>query len=145
MTHTIFFTDILLTWPDEQWALMRADDAGTPWWPAGNPSRDGHLVDLHGEQPGRGERGCSPRWRQGRWSQVTDADLSEVLDLWQIVLSRQAQGGAAPLELRRMTGNLRASVDELDAAVGERTTAYDRAECSLLAAARAVVEEAGGA
>jgi argininosuccinate lyase len=77
----------------------------------------------------------------GRSWGLAGVDFSEVLDPWQIVLSRQAQGGAAPAALRRMTGNLRVSLDELDATVGERTAVHDRAERALLAAARAVVEK----
>jgi argininosuccinate lyase len=72
---------------------------------------------------------------------LVEKDLSEVLDPWQIVLSRRAQGGAAPTALRRMTGDLRASLDELDAAVAKRTATHDRAEQALLKAARAVVEK----
>jgi argininosuccinate lyase len=70
---------------------------------------------------------------------LAGADLSEVLDPWRIVLSRQAQGGAAPAAVRRMIGNLRDSLDELDAAVGERVAVYDRAERELLDAAKASV------
>jgi argininosuccinate lyase len=74
---------------------------------------------------------------------LAGADLSEVLDPWQIVLSRQAQGGAAPPAVQRMTANLRASLDELDAAAVERAASYDRAEQALLDAARAAAETAG--
>ncbi|HYZ36616.1 MAG TPA: argininosuccinate lyase, partial [Pseudonocardiaceae bacterium] len=72
---------------------------------------------------------------------LAGANLSEVLDPWQIVLSRQAQGGAAPAAVHSMIENLRASVDELDAAVGERNAAYDRAERALLAKARAAADQ----
>jgi argininosuccinate lyase len=72
---------------------------------------------------------------------LAGANLSEVLDPWQIVLSRQAQGGAAPAAVHSMIENLRASVDELDAAVGERNAAYDRAERALLEKARAAAEQ----
>jgi argininosuccinate lyase len=74
---------------------------------------------------------------------LAGADLSEVLDPWQIVLSRQAQGGAAPPAVQRMIANLRASLDELDAAAVERAASYDRAERALLDAARAAAETAG--
>ncbi|MGH3768246.1 MAG: argininosuccinate lyase [Pseudonocardiaceae bacterium] len=80
----------------------------------------------------------------GRSWGLGGADLSEVLDPWQIVLSRRAEGGAAPSALRRMAGNLRASLDELDVVVGERSAAYDRAERALLEAARVAVEKAEG-
>ncbi|MCA1820310.1 MAG: argininosuccinate lyase [Pseudonocardia sp.] len=75
---------------------------------------------------------------------LAGANLSEVLDPWQIVLSRQAQGGAAPAAVRRMIVNLRDSLDELDAAVIERTASYDRAERELLDAARVSVAKAAG-
>ena len=74
---------------------------------------------------------------------LAGADLSEVLDPWQIVLSRQAQGGAAPPAVQRMTANLRASLDGLDAAAVERAASYDRAEQALLDAARAAAETTG--
>lgn len=83
------------------------------------------------------------REHTGRSWGLTGMDLSEVLDPWQIVLSRHAQGGAAPTAVHRMTGNLRRSLDELDATVSERAAAHDRAESALLAAAKAVVEQDG--
>jgi argininosuccinate lyase len=54
------------------------------------------------------------------------------------VLSRGAQGGAAPAALGRMTEELHRSLDELSAAAAARAAGYDRAEQALLATARAV-------
>ncbi|HEY1969194.1 MAG TPA: argininosuccinate lyase, partial [Pseudonocardia sp.] len=68
-------------------------------------------------------------------------DLTEVLDPWRIVQSRQAEGGAAPEALARMTAALRAELDRLDADAAARTAAFDDAEARLLATARAVVSE----
>jgi argininosuccinate lyase len=76
---------------------------------------------------------------------LAGADLSGVLDPWQIVLSRQAEGGAAPAAVRHMIANLRAATEKLDAAVGQPVAAYDHAEAALLDAARAAVTTAGGA
>ncbi len=96
-------------------------------------------MKITGEMIDEAARECTGR----SWG-LTGADLSEVLDPWQIVLSRRAQGGAAPSALRHMVGNLRATLHELDGAVGERSAAYDRAERALLEAARAAVEKAAG-
>jgi hypothetical protein len=43
-----------------------------------------------------------------------------------------------------MIANLRAWLDQLDAAVGERTAAYDHAERALVEAARAAAGTEGG-
>ncbi len=75
----------------------------------------------------------------GRSWDLAGADLSDVLDPWRIVLSRQADGGAAPAALTRMIGGLRASVAALTADAHTRTAAFDHAEEALLATARAVV------
>ena len=68
---------------------------------------------------------------------LSGADLSAVLDPWRIVLSRQADGGAAPAALSRMTVELRRSVAGLAADAQARTAEFDRAEEALLVAARA--------
>ncbi len=70
---------------------------------------------------------------------LAGTDLSEVLDPWKIVLSRQADGGAAPAALARMTTALEGSIETLAAQARARTAEFDRAEDALLAAARAVV------
>ena len=72
----------------------------------------------------------------GRTWGLAGVDLSEVLDPWQIVLSRKADGGAAPSALARMTGDLRSAVADLAGRAAERNAAHDRAEDELLAAAR---------
>jgi argininosuccinate lyase len=73
----------------------------------------------------------------GRSWGLAGADLSEVLDPWKIVLSRGAQGGAAPAALGRMTEELHRSLDELSAAAAARLAGYDHAEQALLQTARA--------
>jgi argininosuccinate lyase len=57
---------------------------------------------------------------------LAGVDLSEVLDPWQIVLSRQAQGGAAPATLRRMTLRCGRSQRRGGAAAGLRRAAARR-------------------
>jgi argininosuccinate lyase len=78
-----------------------------------------------------------------RWG-LAGADLSEVLDPARIVLSRRADGGAAPEAMRRMLTELRASVMDLTAAARTRAAAFDRAEQQLLAAAAAAAPPAAG-
>jgi argininosuccinate lyase len=68
---------------------------------------------------------------------LAGADLSEVLDPWRIVLSRQATGGAAPAALARMVAELAESTAELAATARAREEAFDRAEEQLLATAEA--------
>lgn len=75
----------------------------------------------------------------GRPWGLAGADLSEVLDPWQIVLSRRAQGGAAPDALAAMVTSLRRALGELAASARQRTAGFDRAEQRLLDTARAVV------
>jgi argininosuccinate lyase len=72
---------------------------------------------------------------------LAGADLSDVLDPWRIVLSREAEGGAAPAALARMTAELTASIDELTAAARDRDAGFDRSEERLLAAARAAAAD----
>jgi len=71
-----------------------------------------------------------------RWG-LAGADLSEVLDPWRIVLSRQAEGGAAPAALARMVTELRIAAADLIDAAHACTARFDAAEQHLLAAARA--------
>ena len=71
-----------------------------------------------------------------RWG-LAGADLSEVLDPWRIVLSRQAEGGAAPAALARMVTELRIAAADLSAAAHAGTARFDAAEQHLLASARA--------
>lgn len=74
---------------------------------------------------------------------LAGADLSAVLDPWQIVLSRAAQGGAAPDALASMITPLRTRLDELDTLAADRTAGYDRVEAQLLDTARAVAHPVG--
>jgi argininosuccinate lyase len=67
---------------------------------------------------------------------LAGADLSEVLDPWQIVLSRRADGGAAPTALARMTAQLDDSVAKLATRAGAKLAEFDRAESALLDKAR---------
>jgi argininosuccinate lyase len=71
--------------------------------------------------------------------ELAEEDLSAVLDPWQIVESRQAQGGAAPAALARMTDALRSSLGELAGEAARREATFDRAEEDLLALARRAV------
>lgn len=78
----------------------------------------------------------------GRDWGLAGADLSAVLDPWQIVLSRRAEGGAAPEALAEMTVALRGELAELGARATARDAAFDGAETELLRVARA--EASGG-
>jgi argininosuccinate lyase len=73
----------------------------------------------------------------GRTWELAGTDLGAVLDPWQIVLSRQADGGAAPAALARMTADLERAAAELAATARDRTAAFDLAETTLLSTARA--------
>jgi argininosuccinate lyase len=75
----------------------------------------------------------------GRDWGLAGRDLSGVLDPWRIVESRQAQGGAAPAALDRMTAALRTDLAALTAEANTRSAAFDAAEDALLDAARAAV------
>lgn len=72
----------------------------------------------------------------GRSLGLTGHDLTEALDPWQIVLSRDAQGGAAPPAVARMTAALRADLDDLAARSRDRLAAFDGAEAALLETVR---------
>jgi argininosuccinate lyase len=69
---------------------------------------------------------------------LAGADLSEVLDPWRIVLSRQADGGASPAALARMTAQLHESGADLAARAAAKLAAFDRAESDLLDTARRI-------
>jgi argininosuccinate lyase len=73
----------------------------------------------------------------GRSWGLAGEDLAPVLDPWRIVESRRAEGGAAPVALARMAGELRTELDALARAVAGQTAGFDRAEQQLLRAARA--------
>ncbi|MDN5914496.1 MAG: argininosuccinate lyase [Pseudonocardia sp.] len=80
------------------------------------------------------------REHTGRPLGIAGTDLSAVLDPWQIVLSRDARGGAAPEEVTRMVERLGADAADLADAAQRRLDTYTRADDSVLAAARAVAE-----
>ena len=67
---------------------------------------------------------------------LAGTDLTGVLDPWQIVLSRQADGGAAPAALARMIAGLEESARTLADTARSRTDEFDRAERVLLETAR---------
>jgi argininosuccinate lyase len=77
----------------------------------------------------------------GRSFGLAGTDLSEVLDPWRIVLTRRAEGGAAPDALADMVAALRTGLDALDARAAARTAGFDRVEQELLDTARARVQE----
>lgn len=70
-----------------------------------------------------------------RWG-LAGADLSLVLDPWRIVMSRRAEGGAAPRALADMVLRLRANLTELAELAGRRQAGFDHAERDLLRTAR---------
>jgi argininosuccinate lyase len=72
---------------------------------------------------------------------LAGADLSEVLDPWRIVLTRRADGGAAPDALARMTAELHDSATDLITRAHAKLAAFDRAETALLDAARVLAGE----
>jgi len=76
----------------------------------------------------------------GRGLGLAGRDLSEVLDPWQIVLSRTARGGAAPEEVARMAGQVRREAAELAAEARTWQDTYRTAREELLAAARRCAE-----
>jgi argininosuccinate lyase len=67
-------------------------------------------------------------------------DLSPVLDPWQIVLSRGAEGGAAPDAVADMIRNLRTRLEALTERAEQRTDSFDRSEQNLIRTAREVVD-----
>lgn len=70
---------------------------------------------------------------------LTGRDLTEALDPWRIVLSRDAQGGAAPPAVARMVAALRTELGELDTRARARLAGFDDAEAALLAEVRRAV------
>jgi argininosuccinate lyase len=75
---------------------------------------------------------------------LTGADLSAVLDPWRIVLTRQAEGGAAPAALESMARQIAGELAELEATARRRTAGFDAAEQALLAHARDIVTKGAG-
>lgn len=76
----------------------------------------------------------------GRSWGLGGADLSEVLDPWQIVRSRRAQGGAAPEAVATMVASVRSALDDLSRRAQHRTAGFDRAERDLLETVRNIVD-----
>jgi argininosuccinate lyase len=67
-------------------------------------------------------------------------DLSSVLDPWQIVQSRTAQGGAAPEAVAEMISRLGPVLDEIEAGAARAAARFDRAESELMRSARALID-----
>jgi argininosuccinate lyase len=67
-------------------------------------------------------------------------DLSPVLDPRLIVLTRSAQGGAAPDALHAMVESCRAEAGALHAQAATWKATFDQAEAALLASARAIAD-----
>lgn len=88
-------------------------------------------VDITGEMLDE-----QAREHTGRAWGLAGRDLSAVLDPRRIVLSRTAQGGAAPQALAAMADALRPAVARVTTAAKERTERFDRAEAELFATAR---------
>jgi argininosuccinate lyase len=76
---------------------------------------------------------------EGRPLGLAGRDLSEVLDPRQIVLTRSAQGGAAPAALHAMVESSRAETAALRTEAARWKGSFDTAEDALLASARAIV------
>ncbi|GAA1276859.1 argininosuccinate lyase [Pseudonocardia aurantiaca] len=76
----------------------------------------------------------------GRSWGLAGRDLSAVLDPWQIVQSRTAQGGAAPQALTDMISQIGPVLDKIDADAARAAARFDRAENELMRAARAVID-----
>jgi argininosuccinate lyase len=72
----------------------------------------------------------------GRPLGLAGADLSAVLDPWQIVASRTCLGGAAPGEVTRMAGQAEAEASDLAGQAARWRDAYRSAEEALIASAR---------
>jgi argininosuccinate lyase len=73
----------------------------------------------------------------GRSWELTGRDLSAVLDPWQIVQSRTAQGGAAPVALEKMVSALQPDLAALTDQARRRSERFDQVESALLEQARA--------
>jgi argininosuccinate lyase len=77
----------------------------------------------------------------GRPLAIDAATLADALDPSAIVATRVAIGGAAPEPMRAMLAEVAADAAQLAAAAHERLDAADRAEHTLVADARRVIEE----
>jgi argininosuccinate lyase len=77
---------------------------------------------------------------EGRPLGLAGHDLSPVLDPRLIVLTRSAQGGAAPDALHAMVESCRAEAGALHAQAATWKATFDQAEAALLASARAIAD-----
>ena len=77
---------------------------------------------------------------QGRPLGLAGHDLSDVLDPRRIVLTRSAQGGAAPTAVHAMVESCRKDAGALHAEAEARQHAFSAAEDELLATARSIVD-----
>jgi argininosuccinate lyase len=78
---------------------------------------------------------------QGRPLGLAGHDLSEVLDPRRIVLTRSAQGGAAPDAIEAMLASCRSGSAVLHAEADGRRASFDASEEALLAAARDILAD----
>jgi argininosuccinate lyase len=78
---------------------------------------------------------------QGRPLGLAGHDLSGVLDPREIVLTRSAQGGAAPDAVESMVKSCRAESEALHAEADRRRKSFDATEEALLAEARTIVAQ----
>jgi argininosuccinate lyase len=77
---------------------------------------------------------------QGRPLGLAGHDLAAVLDPRRIVMTRSAQGGAAPEAVNAMVLSCGAEAAALHAEAARWEATFDEAEQALLAAAREIVE-----
>jgi argininosuccinate lyase len=80
---------------------------------------------------------------QGRPLGLAGHDLSPVLDPRLIVLTRSAQGGAAPEAVRAMVDSCRVEAEALRAEAAKWKASFDAAEEALLSAARSAAQGVG--
>ena len=121
----------------EHLVRIRGVDYRTAYVVVGNTVRAASRAGLAGADITGEMIDDAARAHLGRSWDLAGEDLSEVLDPWRIVLSRRAEGGAAPEALARMTAALRVELDALGDAAAARTAGFDTAEEALLDAARA--------
>ena len=94
-----------------------------------NASRRGlRGVDITGEM-----LDAAAREHRGHSLGLAGTDLTAVLDPRQIVMTRTAQGGAAPAAVEAMIGSCRAQIADLRTANRRWRTSIDQAETELLA------------
>jgi argininosuccinate lyase len=77
---------------------------------------------------------------EGRPLGLAGHDLSAVLDPRRIVLTRSAQGGAAPGAVHAMVRSCAAEAGALHAEAARWKATFDESEGALLAAAREITE-----